>query len=101
MAKRRILKKGISYDAGDLFSEAIIAEQYIPNVDHEKVEQLMTRILDVEDDFICRAHRPDGKDNPKLVKAYYKKLKEDVNTEFMAIADELLKLHHEKKEEQA
>ena len=101
MAKRRILKKSISYAAGDLFSEAIIAEQIIPDIDCEKVHLLMTRILDVEDDFVRRAGRPDGKDNPKLVKAYYKKLKEDINTEFTAIADELIKLHQEKKEKQA
>ena len=82
MAKRRILKKDISYVAGDLFSEAFVCMLYIPGVDSGKADVVMARILDMQDEFIRRANRPDGKDNPKRVKA-------DLQTEVNAIATEI------------
>lgn len=89
MAKRRILKKDISYVAGDLFSEALICMLYIPGVDSGKADVVMARILDMQDEFIRRANRPDGKDNPKRVKEYYRKLRADLQTEVNAIATEI------------
>ena len=83
MAKRRILKKDISRIAGDLFSEVLVCKLYIPGVDQEKADALLTRILDMEDDLICRA----GKDNPQLVKAYYRKLLADLQKEADEISD--------------
>ena len=73
MAKRRILKRDISYVAGDLFSEALV----------------MARVLDMQDEFIRRANRPDGKENKKRVKEYYCKLRADLQTEINAIATEI------------
>lgn len=86
MAKRRILKKEISYTAGNLFLEAMFCKLYLPGVDSAKADSIMSRILDMQDNFICRAGNPDGKDNAKLVKAYYKKLREDLQKEVDAIA---------------
>lgn len=96
MAKRRILKKDISYVAGDLFSEVLICKLYIPGVDQEKADVLMTRVLDMQDEFIKRAHRPDGKDNKALVKEYYSKLRVDLVTEVNAIAAEIGELSKQK-----
>ncbi len=81
MAKRRILKKDISYVAGDLFSEALVCMLYIPGVDSAKADVVMARILDMQDEFIRRANRPDGKENKKRVKEYYRKLRTDLQTE--------------------
>lgn len=89
MAKRRILKKDISYVAGDLFAEALVCKMFIPGVQQEKAEALMARILDMQDDFIRRAQRPDGKDNKKLVKEYYRRLSADFQTEIDAIGAEI------------
>ena len=60
MAKRRILKKEISQVAGELFTEALIFKLYVPQVDIENAEKLMSRILDMQDQFIGRAGSPDG-----------------------------------------
>lgn len=92
MAKRRILKKEIGYVAGELFTEALICKLYIPGVDQEKSDILMTRILDMQDNFIVRAGHPDGKDNSGLVKAYYRKLRADLQAEVDAIAGEIEEL---------
>lgn len=89
MAKRRILKRDISYVAGDLFTEVLICKLYIPGVEQEKAETVMSRILDMQEEFIRRANRPDGKDNPVLVREYYNKLRVDLQTEVDAIATEI------------
>ncbi len=62
MAKRRILKKEISYVAGELFTEALVCKLYIPGVNQEKADALMTRILDMQDGYTLRAGHPDGKE---------------------------------------
>ena len=72
MAKRRILKKEISYVAGELFTEALVCKLYIPGVNQEKADALMARILDMQDSYIVRAGHPDGKDNKALVRNYYR-----------------------------
>lgn len=92
MAKRRILKKDICYVAGDLFAEALVCKMFIPGVQQEKAEVLMSRILDMQDDFIRRAHRPDGKDNKKRVKEYYRRLTADFQAEVDAIGAEIEQL---------
>ena len=74
MAKRRLLKKDISYIAGDLFTETLFCRLYIPGVDPEKADLLLSKIVDMQEDFRQRAGNPDGKDNPKVVRAYYKDL---------------------------
>ena len=87
MAKRRILKKEISHIAGELFTEAMVCRLYIPGVDPAQADTLMARILDMQDEFIARAGSPDGKDNAQLVKAYYQKLKADLQKEVNAIGE--------------
>lgn len=89
MAKRRILKRDISYVAGDLFTEVLICKLYIPGVEQAKAEAVMSRIFDMQEEYIRRASCPDGKDNPVLVREYYNKLRVDLQTEVDAIATEI------------
>ena len=96
MAKRRILKRDISYVAGDLFSEALFCKLYLPGVNSEKADVVMARVLDMQDEFIRRAGTPDAKDNKTLVKEYYRKLRVDLQTEVDAIANEIGELSKEK-----
>lgn len=92
MAKRRILKKDISNVAGDLFAEVLVCKLFIPGVEQEKAEALMSKILDMQDVFIRRAHRPDGKDNKALVRAYYRRLTDDLQAEVDAVGAEIEQL---------
>ena len=96
MAKRRILKKEISYVAGELFSEVLVCKLFIPGVEGDKADVLLTRILDMQDEFIRRAGTPDAKDNKTLVKEYYRRLRVDLQTEVDAIANEIGELSKEK-----
>ncbi|MCD8194184.1 MAG: hypothetical protein LUD74_06530 [Tannerellaceae bacterium] len=89
MANKRVLKKTITYLTEDLFTEALVCKLYVTGIHQEKLEQVMTRILNMQGEFIKRANRPDGKDNKTLVKEYYSKLKVDLRTEFDSIVQEL------------
>lgn len=93
MAKKRILKKNIGYLAGELFTEAMLCSLFIKDVDKDAAEVVMSRILEMEEAFIRRAHRPDAKDNKALVKEYYKKLLIDLQAEADTIGKELEKLN--------
>lgn len=92
MAKRRNLKRDIGYIAGELFTEVLVTKMLIPGVDHDKADEILGRVLDMQDKFVQRAAKPDGKDNEKLVRAYYKKLEEDLQKEIGAIVFEVQSL---------
>ena len=95
MAKRRILKKEIGYVAGDLFSEVLVCKLFVPGTEKEKADALLSRILDMQDEYVRRAGSPDAKDNKKLVKEYYNKLRADLQAEEDAIVSEIEKLGKE------
>lgn len=92
MASKRLLKKNIGYIAGDLFTEVLICKLFIPATDQEKAEVLMTRILDMQDEFAKRSNRPDAKENKKRVKEYYSKLIADLQAEINSIGTEIAEL---------
>lgn len=98
MAKRRNLKRDIGYIAGELFTEVLVTKMLIPGVDHDKADGILGRVLDMQDSFVQRAAKPDGKENKKLVKAYYKKLEEDLEKEIGAIVLEIQTLGAASKE---
>ncbi len=72
-----------------MFSEALVCMLYIPGVDSAKADVVMARILDMQDEFIRRANRPDGKENKKRGNEYYRKLRTAQQSEINAIATEI------------
>ena len=78
MASRRQLKKQISYIASDLFLASLVE-----GVNREAVVGAIHNILGL----IPRISHT----QPGNVKAYYKKLREDLNKEIQVVADELNK----------
>jgi hypothetical protein len=49
-------------------------------VDEQEVDEIVIEIMDLNREYILRTNRPDGKNNPKLVKAYFRKLYSDWQT---------------------
>lgn len=92
MAKRRILKKDISYVAGELFTEVLICQAFVPGTEQEKADAVLSRILEMQDEFISRAQRPDGNGDRKHVKEYYRKLRANLQAEVDAIGEEIASL---------
>ena len=88
MANKRNLKKDIQSIFSELLVECYTLSYIFPQIDIAKVDAITTSIIEKSDNFVKRAGKPDGKDNPAIVKAYYKKLYKDVaNTESDFIED--------------
>lgn len=95
MAKRRILKKCIGYIAGDLFTEVLVYKMLYSTIEPDKADGVLKDIYLLQEEFIRRAHKPDGKDNKALVKEYYKKLLVDFEAKTAAIVQEIEALQKE------
>ncbi len=75
MANRKNLKKYVNYISGELFTECIINSLYVPGTNKEKADQLMAKVLEMQQDFISRiSHTQPGES-----KNYYKKFRNDFN----------------------
>ncbi len=83
MAKRRILKKSINYIIGDLFTECVYIRLTLPEAEQAKTDQIMTDILNLQDDFVSRISHTE----PGNVKGFYKKLHEDFNAKVDGILE--------------
>lgn len=92
MASRRKLKKTIQFVSTELINDVYIRCLISKNVDFELVENISVTIMKTSKEFILRANRPDGKNNPKIVKAYYKKLFADWQTEMNKIIADMEKI---------
>jgi hypothetical protein len=77
MASRRKLKQTLSFVSSELISDIYFRCLMSKEIDSQKVDSLVVEIMALNREFILRVNRPDGKDNSKLVKAYYRKLYAD------------------------
>lgn len=88
MAKRRELKKNVNYIAGELFTECLINCTFIPGTDQAKADELMGKILQMQDEFLSRISHTE----PGNVKGFYKKFHADFNAKVNEIIEEIGKL---------
>lgn len=86
MASKRDLKKDIDLVMSLALNDCFYVLEYNPKVDNEAVYKLAGEIVQKHREFRLRAIHPDGKDNPKLVKKFYKALVNDM----LAAADAAL-----------
>lgn len=78
MASKRNLKRDVVKLAIELYDEALLLHSLSTEETAEKLAELMDNIAVFTDDTLRRIQNPDGKDNPKLIKSYYRKLREDI-----------------------
>ncbi|MEI7501864.1 MAG: hypothetical protein WCJ61_01125 [Paludibacter sp.] len=74
MASRKKLKKTIQFVTSELITDIYFRLLMSKDIENEKIDTLVVDIMALNKEFILRANCPDGKDNPKLVKAYFRKL---------------------------
>ena len=74
MASRKKLKKTIQFVTSELITDIYFRLLMSKDIENEKIDLLVIDIMALNKEFILRANRPDGKENPKLVKAYFRKL---------------------------
>lgn len=87
--KRRILKKQVNYIVGELFAECVVLSKVLPQVSEEKVDALMVRILQVQDEFISRISHTE----PGNVKGFYQAFERDFQAQIDGIIDDMNQLH--------
>ena len=86
MSNKRELKKAIRNICADLFAECASATYYSAKEQKENGEVLLTSIVEMNENFICRVSHPE----PVMpAKAYYKDLIAEFNKQASAIIDQI------------
>jgi hypothetical protein len=78
MASVRELKKDIDYLIFEVISDCFVYSNIHPDNKTDELSALISDAVEFRNDLIARVNNPDGKDNPKIVKAYYKSVGKDL-----------------------
>lgn len=89
MASRKQLKKTVNYITGELFTECLVHNAFIPGTDREKAGQLMVDILKLQAEFVGRINHTE----PQNAKAFYKKFRSDFNAQVNEIIEKIGQLN--------
>ena len=77
MASRKRLKKDINYLCFEVISDCY-NYNYLHPENKDQVIEIIKNIIVSRNNLIARVNHPDGKDNPKMVKTYYKSIFNDL-----------------------
>ncbi|HBH82656.1 MAG TPA: hypothetical protein DDY34_02450 [Bacteroidales bacterium] len=80
MASVRELKKDIDYLVFEVISDCFVFQGIHPDHKSEELSAVINDAVNLRNDLIARVNNPDGKDNPKIVKSYYKSVSKDLLT---------------------
>jgi len=89
MASVRELKKDIDYLVFEVISDCLLYSDVNPDENGDAVTSIIEDAVSFRNDLIARVNNPDGKDNTKIVKAYYKKVEKDLLTGVDKLFDRL------------
>jgi hypothetical protein len=78
MASLRDLKKDIDYLIFEVISDCFAYSNLHPENKTDELTALIADAVAFRNDLIARVNNPDGKNNPKIVKAYYKAVSKDL-----------------------
>lgn len=94
MASKRDLKKEINAVVDALTLEYVLTSSFIPGVDKDKAVAVLDKVMNLRTEFLARVGA-NGGNEPKMVKAYYKKLICDFNEQVDAIISDFAALTNE------
>ena len=97
MASVRGLKKDIDSLIFEVISDCFVFSGMHPENKSDKVSIIITDAINLRNDLIARVNNPDGKNNPKILKAYYKKVEKDLISGADKLFKSLSSLSKEKK----
>ena len=92
MASIRELKKDIDYLVFEVISDCFTYSSVHPDNKSDELSAIITDAVNFRNDLISRVNNPDGKDNPKILKAYYKMVQKDLNVGVDKLFDRLSSL---------
>lgn len=78
MASVRGLKKEIDSLVFEVISDCFVYSGLHPDKESEEVAAIISEAVSLRNDLIARVNTPDGKDNPKILRAYYKSVEKDL-----------------------
>jgi hypothetical protein len=96
MASIRDLKKDIDYLVFEVISDCFIHSRLHPENESEELSAIINDAVNFRNDLLARVNNPDGKDNPKILKAYYKLVEKDLLTGVDKLFDRLSTLTKKK-----
>jgi hypothetical protein len=96
MASVRELKKDIDYLVFEVISDGFVLSSIHPENKPDEVSAIISDAVNLRNDLIARVNNPDGKDNPKILKAYYKAVEKDLMTGVDKLFTRLSKLSKKK-----
>ncbi|MDR2927866.1 MAG: hypothetical protein LBV41_06680 [Cytophagaceae bacterium] len=82
MASVQNLKKDINLLASELVMQAYFSRYYLKSINDETLTEIVEEARRFKSSYLGKANHPDGSGNPKLVKAFYKKIKEGLINDF-------------------
>jgi hypothetical protein len=80
MASVRGLKKDIDYLIFEVISDCFVYSGVHPENKTDEVSAIITDAVNLRNDLIVLVNNPDGKDDPKILKAYYKSIEKDLRS---------------------
>ena len=73
-----MLKKDIDSLIFEVISDCFVFSGVHPDDESDEVSTIISDAVNLRNDLIARVNNPDGKENPKIVKAYYKSVEKDL-----------------------
>jgi len=92
MASRRKLKQTIQFVSSELITDIYFRCLMSKEIDDQKVDKIAIEIMALNREYVLRVNRPDGKNNPKLVKMYFRKLFSDWQTAIEKVITKIEKI---------
>jgi len=78
MASVRNLKKDIDYLVYEVISDCFVFQSLHSGEKSDELTSIINDAVDLRNDLIARVNNPDGKDNAKILKAYYQAVRKDL-----------------------
>ncbi len=92
MSSIRNLKKDINFLTSEIFTECYVKQFVKEDVNKGKLANVMVEAIKFRNEFIARTNHYSGKDNPKVVKDYFKKLRHDLLGNYIKMSEGIEKL---------
>ncbi len=97
MSKRRKTKKQIRLLSQAVVNDCLSYLEMHPERDNTEVLEIIDDVQELEQELVMRISHIDGAENPKLVKAYFKKIAIDLHEGINGAFNDLSEIVKEKK----
>ncbi len=99
MASVKELKKNIDNIVFQLISDCFLYAGLHPENKTEEVSGIINDAVNLRNDLIARVNHPEGKDDPKMIRNYYRLVKKDLTEGADQLFIRLSKVTKKKKKE--